>query len=690
MRKFLTLSAAMTGLLISSSIWAQEVLPEEDQIITGHLSGADMLTLDEIVTVATRTNERRYTYPAKIDKLTDDRLEELSPVHAAEALNNVPGVHIHRGSGLEHLTSLRSPVLTGGAGAGSFLYLQDGIPLRAAGFSNVNGLFEAQTAFGASAEVFKGPGSVTYGSNALHGLINFNSRLPDDKNRYQILASEDGYLSGVFSLSSQDPHKDGGHMLNLSLVDDNGFRDASGYSQQKLQTTLTRSIGKWEAVWRTSVQNLEQETAGFIRGDDAYLDDSIRFTNPNPEAYRDSKSARTQLRLKTDLGEKKLILIPYARWTDMEFLRHFVPGQATEKVGHWSIGVANALHGFTGNGSYILGVDAEYTNGYLDEFQAGSSVFSFVQGAHYDYNIDAITLAGYGEYDWEIARNTHLKIGARAEYVDYNYDNLIDTTDVGRFRRVDDRSDDFFVLTPKVALTSQIADNLHLYARAVRGARAPQITDLYSLQTQQQPGEIESETLDSLEIGIKKGSQTFSFEAAAYAMEKDNFFFRNSAGLNVVNGKTSHRGLEASARWKPAEWIELSSNINFADHTYNFSDAASSVSNTIVDGAKVDTAPEIYGTGVIKLMPIDDFSAEVEWRHLGEYFLDPGNTETYPGHDVFVLRGQYKFSEVATVFARMDNLFDKRYANRADFAFGSERYFPGRPRTLFVGLRGEF
>jgi len=36
------------------------------------------------------------------------------------------------------------------------------------------------------------------------------------------------------------------------------------------------------------------------------------------------------------------------------------------------------------------------------------------------------------------------------------------------------------------------------------------------------------------------------------------------------------------------------------------------------------------------------------------------------------------------------HLFDERYANRADFAFGAERYFPGRPRTAFVGLRGEF
>ncbi len=681
MRKFVILPAAFAAFATAS---AQEVL--QDEVVVVPLSMADALTIDNITVTATRTNDNRYSYPAKIDKITGERLTEISAVHPAELLNAVPGVHIHRGSGLEHLTSLRSPVLTGGAGAGSFLYLQDGIPLRAAGFSNVNGLFEAHSELGAGAEVFKGPGSVTFGSNALHGLINFSSRLPDNINRYQIMGGEDGHISAAVSHSVRDQHNEG-YVLDIALADDSGFRDDSGYSQQKYRATLTRNLGQWDAVWKTSFQNLEQETAGFIRGDDANLDDAVRFSNPNPEAYRDSKSARTQLRLQKQVnGEAGFLIIPYARWTEMEFLRHFVPGQATEKVGHWSIGSANAFHGY----NYIIGFDAEYTTGFLDEFQDSPDRFSFVQGAHYDYEVDAITLAGYGEYDFEIGSDIDVKIGARAEYVDYAYDNKIDTADNGRFRRVDDRSDNFFVVTPKISLTKEFDNNVHVYARAVRGARAPQVTDLYSLQTQQQPGEIKSETLDSLEIGLKKQHKNFSYELAVYAMEKDNFFFRNSAGLNVIDGKTSHRGIEASARWKAANWLELSGNINFADHTYNFSDAASSVSNTITKGDKVDPAPEIYGTGIVKLMPGTDYAAEIEWRHLGEYFLDPGNTETYPGHDVFVLRGQYNLSDEATIFTRVDNLFDKRYANRADFAFGSERYFPGRPRTIFLGVRGEF
>jgi len=636
---------------------------------------------EEIIVTAERRSQDRLTYPAKIDILSSERLEEIAAVHAAESLNSVPGVHIHRGSGAEHLTSIRSPILTGGAGAGSFLYLQDGLPLRAAGFANVNGLFEAQMELAERTEVFKGPGSVLYGSNALHGLINVISPEPDDQIRYRLMGNDDGYLSFAGRVASEEA------VISVAIADDNGFRDNSGYEQQKLSVRLDEKFGQWDGSWQLAFQNLNQETAGFIQGDDAYRDDAIRFTNSNPEAFRDSKSARTHLKLSRDIGtDQSLQIMPYARWTDMGFLRHFVPGQALEKNGHWSVGSLNTFYG----SNFLVGFDAEFTKGFLDEFQNNPSRFSFVQGEHYDYSVKAVTLAGYGEYDLDITSKTKLSIGARAEYVDYSYDNLTNTGTSGRFRRVDDRSDDFFVLTPKLAISHSLTDALTLYGRAVRGARAPQVTDLYSLQTQQVPGEIESEKLDSLEAGIKGRIGDIDIDAALYGMEKRNFFFRNANGLNVTNGKTSHRGLEVSAKWRLSDFIEISGNLNLADHSYNFTDIVSSGSSSITKGDDVDSAPNVFGHAAIKVMPLQDLQLEAEWRHMGKYALDPGNTNFYPGHDVVVLRTQYQISDAINLFARVDNLLDTKYANRADFAFGNERYFPGRSRTVFWGIRGGF
>ncbi len=663
---------ALIPLLLATPAWGQVadeiviLLPDADEIIVHGLYDI---------------NKKVEDISGSVGIIGATELNRVSLIHPSEALNAVAGVNIHRGSGQEHLTAIRSPVLTGGAGAGSFLYLEDGVPLRAAGFANVNGLFEAGLEFAGKLEVFKGPGPVTYGSNAVHGLINVQSADVNTPNRIRILGSDDGLISAQAALSQGDVR------LSVSLVSDNGFREDSGFEQQKFQLNYQNDFGPWSVDWLSSFNNLNQETAGFIQGDDVYLDDDIRFTNPNPEAFRDGKSYRTQARFERELEDgKTLALTPYARRAELRFLRHFVPGQALEKNAHSSVGLQSAYY----DDSFNIGADVEYSKGSLFEFQENPDAFSFVQGLHYDYEVESIVGAIYAQKDIKLSDRLTLDLGARAEYTDYNYDNQASDGQSGRFIRVADRSDDFLTITPKASLRYNLKDGNVLYARAARGSRAPQVTDLYSVQLNQVAGEADVETLDSLEAGFKGQVGIFSTEVAAFTQWKDNFFFRNANGFNVVNGKTRHSGVELSFTGAITDWLSISGDGTLARHTYDFDLNEGSAANNITAGDRVDTAPDTLAHIRATVTPIDGVQAEIEWRHVGSYFTNPGNTNEYPGHDIFVLRGRYDVSEAITLFGRVDNLFDTRYADRADFAFGNERFFPGRPRTLFFGLSSEF
>lgn len=636
-------------------------------------------SIDEVVAYDERTPQAD-ELPLSISALGQETLIDIAAIHPAESLNAAAGVNIQRGSGQEHLTAIRSPVLTGGAGAGSFLYLEDGVPLRAAGFANVNGLFEGLSETAAALEVVKGPGPVLYGSNAVHGLVNIVNPSVDGPNQFQLLGSDDGLAALRLSAAA------GPVRATLSLTHDNGFRADSGFDQQKLGLRYEGGLGAWDLTAQLSVQNLNQETAGFVQGDASFADELLASQNAFPEAFRDSSVYRAYVKFDRAFGAGRLSITPYARSVDLRFLRHFVPGQALEENSHQSAGVLTSYYG----DDFNIGFDAEYTQGELFEFQDNPTRFSFIQGLHFDYEVESIVLAGYVEKDFALTERIALNIGTRGEYTRYDYDNRADSGQFGRFIRLDDRRDDYFTLTPKASLTFKASDNLNVYFRAARSSRAPQTSDLYSLQQNQVPGEAEVETLDSLEAGLKARWGRVSFDAAAFTQWKDNFFFRNANGFNVSNGETRHKGIEASVFFPINDYIAIRGSGTLAEHTYDFTEIVGSAANNITSGDRIDTAPDTLAHLTAIITPTDRLSADIEWRHVGAYFTNPGNTNQYDGHDLFVLRGNARITETLAVFGRIDNLFNIDYADRADFAFGNERFFPGRPRTIFFGLKGEF
>jgi outer membrane receptor protein involved in Fe transport len=48
------------------------------------------------------------------------------------------------------------------------------------------------------------------------------------------------------------------------------------------------------------------------------------------------------------------------------------------------------------------------------------------------------------------------------------------------------------------------------------------------------------------------------------------------------------------------------------------------------------------------------------------------------------LRGRWAPSARWALTLRLNNALDRHYADRADYAFGTYRYFPGRGRALFA------
>ncbi len=639
-------------------------------------------------------SDRAPSNPGSNSILTSVGIIDASTDHPAQILNTLPSVNIQMNSGQEHLIAVRSPVLTGGAGQGSFLILENGVPTRSPAFGNVNALFEPHHEVADAIEVVRGPGSAKYGSNAVHGLINV---IHDGPRNRDIEARLSGSSLGRYKLDLIGDNGDWGTGA-ISVQKDVGWRDNTGTVQSKASVVTAFDLGPWAVTPWVSASNLEQETAGFLQGPDAYRDRDIAKTNPRPEAYRNAWSIRAAARFERQLDDGTLILTPFVRSQAMEFSQHFLPNGGIEENAHHAVGLISRYERAVAETLiWRFGGDLDLASGDLKETQLEPFGFfpgdtRFPQGVHYDYAVDTTVGALWSELSWDVSDRLNVLVGLRGEAHHYDYTTAAPAGINGRFQVPADRTDAFDFVTPKLGLIFEATQDVSLYANYARGSRAPQASDLYRLQSLQGVAEAEVETLDSLEIGARGSSLEgdLVFDIAVYWMEKDKFFFRDANGLNVSDGSTRHQGVEAAFDWALSDQWTLRGTASWSDQIYTFDRIVGNASEIISDGSQIDTAPEWLSDLSLVWSPTDKFEAALSAEYVGEYFTNPANTRTYPGHTVVHLRGEYAFTEAMDGFVIVRNLFDETYADRADFAFGSERYFPGEPLNVTFGIRKRF
>ena len=646
--------------------------------------------LEVVIVTATRTNTDRNTMAQGVTVLDDNSIARSDLQHSNQLFNRVSGAWISRGNGQESLVSLRSPVLTGAGACGAFLTAEDGIALRAPGFCNVNQLFDANLIQAGSVEVLKGPAMAVFGSNAMHGVINVTTR--DATNTTPRLSLQSGsrdYYRAMLSTASDKL------ALNANVTTYGGYQDASGYEQQKVTLRYDETLGDWQMTAMLAANNLNQETAGYIQdGKGAYKNDASRRVNRNPEAYRDAQSTRAYARFQRMMGDHSVTITPYWRDNRMEFLQHYLPWKSRERNAHTSLGLQASAEGSASTMNYLLGVDIDSTEGTLFEDQAEGFSPNQPAGVHYDYSVDALNSAVFGQLSKELSDGVTLKAGARLERTEYDYQTrepagsvCAPTASNCRFYRPESGDESFSNLSYNLATLWSLGNGT-AYLRHASGFRAPQATELFRLQSGQTSTDIDSEEMSSVELGYRYQSDRFATDVAIYTMDKDNVIFQDRNRQTINGAKTSHQGLEIDLSWFIRDGLRAELAANIADHQYD-SDIQLLGSSGSIKGNEIDTAPTNSGSArlifdtVLASKPI---TSELEFVWVGDYFIDPNNQHSYAGHELLNLRTQWQATPAVTTTLSITNLLDTGYAERADFGFGNYRYFVGEPRSAVLSF----
>lgn len=623
----------------------------------------------------------------------------VAATHINEIADRIAGVWISRGNGQEHLTAIRSPVFTGPGSCGSFLVLQDGIPTRPAGFCNVNQLFEINSEQADRIEIFRGPNGGVYGNNALHGIINVISPAVGEVEKGSIAldAGPHDYARGFFSYTDGQSLR-----INAHGDHDDGYKDDSGFDQQKVNIKHVNNKDDIRVETFAEFTNLNQETAGYIEGDDAYKDDSKKKDNGDPQSFRDAKAAHAYARFSGPVNDQQQWQItPYANTSRMEFLQHWVPTDPLEQNGHDSAGV-------NGRWSYPLavsnqraistvsGFNLEMGRAYVDEFQSRATLFGFVQGQHYDFDTLLSSAALFSEMEYDLKQNLKMIAGIRYDYQYYDYDSNTAANTVGNYTRLSDRDDEFGNVGVNAGLIWKWFDQQQVFLNASTGYRAPEVAELYRLEGGVPADAVESEQIESVELGFRgevkpRMGKNFFYELSFFDMQKDHVILKKADRQYLGDGETSHRGMEIGIDYRFLPTAYLKANVAYAEHRYEDINGQLQGSPPVdIDGNIIDTAPRHYGS--MQLGKIHSWGlVELEWKHMGPYYLDPEHDWQYEGHDLFNLRMQVWQQSDLKWTARLLNLTDRDYAERADVSIANlPRYFVGEPRSLYVSVEKSF
>ncbi|MFP5383786.1 MAG: TonB-dependent receptor [Gammaproteobacteria bacterium] len=707
----LTLLAALA--LPSATAVAETPAPEADN------------TLDEITVTGTREARPLGETPATVDVVNQDTISTARPAHPRDVLNQLPGVRVSNLSGEGHSTSIRHPLTT----APVYLYLEDGIPTRSTGFFNHNALYEINVPQSGGIEVTKGPGSALYGSDAIGGTVNVLTRTPPAQKEGDVTIEGGHWGWGRLLVSTGDSRDNDAWRISLNATHSDGWQDAAGYDRQTGTLRWDRAIDDTTVLKNVfSFSVVDQNHVGSLNAAEFAVDPQ---RNNIPFSYRQVKAFRVSSAYEREQDNSLLSVTPYLRKNTMEILPSWTVSYDPNRYDTENLS-AGLLTKYRMDFSplrtrVIAGLDLDYSPGSRDEDSISLSKTTNAEGGTtyalnnavapvqiYDYDVAFTGISPYVHVELSPVEKLRLTLGVRYDQMEYDYQNNFNggaaaaTQGVlgafpgnGWYGHVASTRVDYQHTSPKVGATWAFNDKLDAFLSASNAFRVPSEGQVFrgSRESNATRAQAAAESLlalkpveiDNLEAGLRGRLGDARYTLSVYRMEKtDDIVSYTDPVTNerrVVNaGETSHRGVEAGAQTPLiAGLLDVAGGVAWSEHRYE----TWIVSGTAdYSGKEMEAAPRTMGN--LRLIYTPGFMAggriQLEWQHLGNYWLDQSNTAKYAGHELFNLSLNRPFGDKVELYGSVRNLLDEKHAETASLSSGAPSYTAGLPLTANAGI----
>ncbi|MEJ7579485.1 TonB-dependent receptor [Acinetobacter baumannii] len=687
------------GCISSPLVWAEDLNSDVAKLPTLHVE-------------ATRTDTGYLQTPASVFRIEAPQVDSSSQVNLTEVVKGIPSLQIrNRENYAQDLQlSMRGFGARSTFGVRGIRLYVDGIPATMPDGQGQTSNIDLSSLD--HVEVLTGPFSSLYG-NSSGGTILTSTKEGQGKDSIELSysgGSHDKSRAGLVLQGGAKGANEPSYIISSSYFDTDGYREHSGAEKVLNNAKLSWNLDDGSKInWVTNYVKIHADDPQGLTHDqwNANPKQQVPFLKQF-NVRKDIEQTQTGVTWSKPINDKNE-LYAMAYLGNRQVTQYQSIPKSTQDA---SINHAGGVIDFERN---YYGADFRWTGKELlpnttlsvgvaldamDEDRKGFENFNLVNGQP-SYGVKGIlrrdedntlwNIDPYLQASWQFLPTWRLDTGVRYSNVHYkSEDNYLSNGD-------DSGKTDYDKVLPSVALSWRILPELMAYVSYAKGFETPTFTEM-AYRPDGQSGfnfDLTASTSDTYETGLKSQNQLGDFTLAVFQTKtKDDIV---SAGNS--NGRSTFRNADKTLRegvefaWNKKLWRDLiaTASYSYLDATFDADIPALGNIAQISSGNAIPGIAKNQAYASLAWQPSHGLYGGVDVQYMDKVYVNDTNSDAAPSYSVTSanvgyawVMGDWKVNS----FARVDNLFDKKYVGSVIVNDGNSRYFePADGRNWSAGLR---
>ncbi|RSF39993.1 TonB-dependent receptor [Acinetobacter baumannii] len=693
------------GCISSPLVWAEDLNSDVAKLPTLHVE-------------ATRTDTGYLQTPASVFRIETPQVDSSSQVNLTEVVKGIPSLQIrNRENYAQDLQlSMRGFGARSTFGVRGIRLYVDGIPATMPDGQGQTSNIDLSSLD--HVEVLTGPFSSLYG-NSSGGTILTSTKEGQGKDSIELSysgGSHDKSRAGLVLQGGAKGANEPSYIISSSYFDTDGYREHSGAEKVLNNAKLSWNLDDGSKInWVTNYVKIHADDPQGLTHDqwNANPKQQVPFLKQF-NVRKDIEQTQTGVTWSKPINDKnELYAMAYLGNRQVTQYQSIPKSTQDASINHAG-GVIDFERNYYGadfrwtgkellpNTTLSVGValDAmdEDRKGY-ENFNA-NGIYGVKGKLRRDEDNTLWNIDPYLQASWQFLPTWRLDTGVRYSNVHYkSKDHFTSGPDqYGTVNGDDSGKTDYDKVLPSAALSWQILPELMAYMSYAKGFETPTFTEMAYPADTSKSGfnfDLKPSTSDTYEAGLKSQNQLGDFTLAVFQTKtKDDIV---SAGNS--NGRSTFRNADKTLRegvefaWNKKLWRELTATASYSylDATFDADIPALGNIAQISSGNAIPGIAKNQAYASLAWQPSHGLYGGVDVQYMDKVYVNDTNSDAAPSYSVTSanvgyawVMGDWKVNS----FARVDNLFDKKYAGSVIVNDGNSRYFePADGRNWSAGLR---